>query len=84
MHDFDDDDIVVSGAGGSNYIKIGNRPPHPTTGKPMTLKQAQKAKAKAKPTPKAAKNKKGVAGGKRIPAGAKLKPKGKRTPQARG
>ena len=82
MHDFDNDDIVVSGAGGSNYIKVGMRT-NKKTGVVMPLKQAQKAKAKAKPKDKAAKNKKGVVGGKRIKP-VTAKPKGKRKPMSRG
>jgi|TARA_R110000824_G_scaffold71183_2_gene182428 hypothetical protein len=83
MHDFDNDDIVVSGAGGSNYIKVGPRT-NKKTGSVMPLKQAQEAaRLKKKPKGKAAKNKKGVVGGKRIKP-VTAKPKGKRKPMSRG
>ena len=88
MHDFDDDEIVVSGAGGTNYVTVGDQArikagknPLTATGKRMVAgaKKAEKDKAKKK----AATGKKGVAGGLRRKPAA-LKPKGKRKPMARG
>jgi hypothetical protein len=87
MYDFDDDEIVVSGAGGTNYvrqsdvirIKAGKSPQTPAGKRVVAAaKKADKDKAKKK----AATGKKGVAGGRRKPTA--LKPKGKRKPMARG
>ena len=59
MHDFDGDEIVVSGAGGSGYITVGSRT-NKKTGVVMPLKQAQQARKakKDKATPKPASGKK--------------------------
>ena len=87
MYDFDDDEIVVSGAGGTNYvrqsdvirIKAGKSPLTPSGKRVVAAaKKADKDKAKKK----AATGKKGVAAGQRKPPA--LKPKGKRKPMGRG
>ena len=99
MYDFDDDEIVVSGAGGSTYITVGPARGFTGSGKsrrPRTLEEAQDHKRKERESAKKAvkdKAKKQAAPGKKQ-AGTRDKrksdaanrpvPKDKRTPRTRG
>ena len=98
MYDFDDDEIVVSGAGGSNYISVGAARGFTGSGKsrrPRTLEEAQEHKRKERESAKKAvkdKAKKKMATGKKQ-AGTRKRvsdaanrpaPRGKVTPRTRG
>ena len=99
MYDFDDDEIVVSGAGGSNYISVGAARGFTGSGKsrrPRTLEEAQEHERKKRESAKkAVKDKaKQKAGANKKQAGTRDKrkpdaanrpvPKDKRTPRTRG
>ena len=98
MYDFDDDEIVVSGAGGSNYISVGAARGFTGSGKsrrPRTLEEAQEHQSKERAAAKKAvkdKAKKKMATGKKQ-AGTRKRvsdaanrpaPRGKVTPRTRG
>ena len=99
MYDFDDDEIVVSGAGGANYITVGPARGFTGSGKsrrPRTLEEAQEHQSKERAAAKkAVKDKaKKKAGANKKQAGTRDKrksdaanrpvPKGKRKPMSRG
>ena len=98
MYDFDDDEIVVSGAGGSNYISVGNRgfTGSGTSRRPRTLDEAKEHQSKERAAAKkAVKDKaKKKAGANKKQAGTRDKrksdaanrpaPRGKVTPRTRG
>ena len=98
MYDFDDDEIVVSGAGGSNYIRVGAARGFTGSGnsrRPRTLEEAQEHQSKERAAAKKAvkdKAKKKAATGKKqagtrkraSDAANKPVPKGKRKPMGRG
>ena len=87
MYDFDDDEIVVSGAGGSNYITVGVRT-NQKTGVVMPLKRAQEArkaeKDKAKKKAGTGKKQAGTRDKRKSDAANRPVPKGKRKPMSRG
>ena len=99
MYDFDDDEIVVSGAGGSNYIRVGAARGFTGSGnsrRPRTLEEAQEHQSKERAAAKkAVKDKaKKKAGANKKQAGTRDKrksdaanrpaPRGKVTPRTRG